>query len=78
LRCSEDEPRLDEPAAAHGGRTELGHASSPLFAEFRSDAGAPLATILRILDRAAHLSTRAPAVKRWGAARGAGSAVAVS
>ena len=73
LDCGEGQPRLDEPAAAQAdGRTELGHASSPLVAKFRSssDAGAPVPTILRILDRAAHLSTRAPAVKRRGRQRG--------
>ena len=69
--CGEGEPRLDEPAAAHGGRTELGHASSPLFQKIplKPDAGAPVPMILRIFDRAAHLSTRAPAVKRRGCQR---------
>ena len=59
---------LDEPAAAHCGRTELGHASSPGVGKIplkSRHTGAPLPTILRLLDRAAQLvHTRAGEIKR--------------
>ena len=75
LHCGEGQPRFDEPAAADaGGRTELGHASSPLFTKLRSSQ-----TRARLFQRSCgflikqHICPHAAGSQAQRAVNGAGS-----